>query len=111
MYQHDSQIDRDDGLKEEGFEVVGHVRDHDQEDGWDVDGENGAQQSPVEYLHVQMNKLMSLSKNLPKTTSTSMLPPEARLMLVCLRNNGCEVATIAKITKIVRILMLMMQIG
>ena len=46
MYQHDSQIDRDDGLKEEGFEVVGHVRDHDQEDGWDVDGENGAQQSP-----------------------------------------------------------------
>ena len=46
MYQHDSQIDRDDGLKEERFEVVGHVRDHDQEDGWDVDGEDGAQQSP-----------------------------------------------------------------
>ena len=46
MYQHDSQIDRDDSLKEEGFEVVGHVRDHDQEDGWDVDGEDGAQQSP-----------------------------------------------------------------
>ena len=46
MYQHDSQIDRDDSLKEEGFEVVSHVRDHDQEDGWDVDGENGAQQSP-----------------------------------------------------------------
>ena len=46
MYQHDSQIDRDDGLKEERFEVVGHVRDHDQEDGWDVHGEDGAQQSP-----------------------------------------------------------------
>ena len=46
MYQHDSQIDRDDGLKEERFEVVGHVRDHDQKDGWDIHGEDGAQQSP-----------------------------------------------------------------
>ena len=50
MYQHDSQIDRDDSLKEEGFEVVGHVRDHDQEDGWDVHGEDGAQQSPGEIF-------------------------------------------------------------
>ena len=99
-------------LKEEGLEVVGHVRDGDEEKGGDVHSEDGAQQSPGEYLHVQMNKLMSFSKNLPKTTSTSMLPPEARLMLVCLRNNGCEVATIARITKIARILrMLMMQIG
>ena len=88
------------------------MRDGDEEQGGDVHREDGAQQSPGENLHVQMNRLLSLSKNLPRTTSTSMLPPEARLMLVCLRINRCEVATIARIEGIARILrMLMMQIG
>ena len=88
--EHHGQVDRDDGLEEEGLEVVGHVRDGDEEQGGDVHSEDGAQQSPGEYLHVQMNRLLSLSKNLPRTTSTSMLPPEARLMLVCLRINRCD---------------------
>ena len=36
------------GLKEEGFEVVGHVRDDDEEQGGDVNSEDGAQQPPDE---------------------------------------------------------------
>ena len=44
--QHDSQVDGDDGFEEEGLEVVGHVRDDDEEQGWDVHSEDGAQQSP-----------------------------------------------------------------
>ena len=44
FYQHDSEVDRDDGLEEEGFEVVGHVGDDDKEDGGDVDRQDGAQQ-------------------------------------------------------------------
>ena len=73
------------------------MRDGDEEQGGDVHSEDGAQQSPGEYLHVQMNKVMYFSKNLPKTTSTSMLPPEPRLMLVCLPINRCEIMTIARI--------------
>ena len=56
-----------------------------------------------------------VKKNLPRTTSTSMLPPEARLKLVCLRINRVEVATIARIARIARIVriarILRMQIG
>ena len=49
MYQHDCQIDRNDGLKEEGLEVVGHVRDHDQEDGWDVHGEDDTKEPSAKH--------------------------------------------------------------
>ena len=44
------QVDRDDGLEEEGLEVVGHVRDDDEEQGGDVNSEDGAQQPPDEEL-------------------------------------------------------------
>ena len=47
--------------------------------------------------------MLTLFKNLPRTTSTSMLPPEARLMLVCLWINRYEDATIARIARIARI--------
>ena len=46
MYQHDSQIDRDDGLKEEGLEVVGRVGNDDEEDGWDVHRQDCPKKSP-----------------------------------------------------------------
>ena len=45
-YQHDCEVDRDDGLEEERFEVVGHVGDDDEEHGGDVDGQHRAKQSP-----------------------------------------------------------------
>ena len=45
-------------LKEEGLEVVGHVGDDDEEQGGDVDGEDGAQQSPgitdIWFLNVEL---------------------------------------------------------
>ena len=44
--EHHGQVDRDDGLEEEGLKVVGHVRDGDEEQGGDVHREDGAQQSP-----------------------------------------------------------------
>ena len=48
--EHHSQVDRDDGLEEEGLEVVGHVRDDDEQQGGDVHSEDRAQQSPGENL-------------------------------------------------------------
>ena len=54
-------------LKEEGLEVVGHVRDGDEEQGGDVHCEDGAQQSPwwrsYHFKCLQpMNRLLFLSK-------------------------------------------------
>ena len=49
-YQHDCEVDRDDSLKEERFEVVGHVGDDDEEHGGDVDGQHRAKQSPGGYV-------------------------------------------------------------
>ena len=46
--EHHGQVDRDDGLEEEGLEVVGHVRDDDEQQGGDVHSEDRAQQSPGE---------------------------------------------------------------
>ena len=37
-------------LKEEGLEIVGHVGDDEEEHGWNVDGEDGAQQSSGENV-------------------------------------------------------------
>ena len=48
--EHHGQVDRDDGLEEEGLEVVGHVRDDDEQQGGDVHSEDRAQQSPGENL-------------------------------------------------------------
>ena len=86
------------------------MRDDDEEQGGDVNSEDGAQQPPDEelirlfeknsrpakrclllfspkvcpgYLY-EKTKCPVFSENLPKTTSTAMLPPESRLILVCL---------------------------
>ena len=37
-------------LKEEGLEIVGHVGDDEEEYGWNVDGEDGAQKSSGENV-------------------------------------------------------------
>ena len=102
MYQHDSQIDRDDGLKEEGFEVVGHVRDHDQEDGWDVHGEDGAQQSPGKchlnnYRWCCLDKFLAsrdltlaeknFEKSLPAQNNRHFNIPQIALCHTCLSEN------------------------
>ena len=86
------------------------MRDDDEEQGGDVNSEDGAQQPPDEELIRVFEKnrrpakcclllfspkvclgylnekrmVLSFSENLPKTTSTAMLPPESRLILVCL---------------------------
>ena len=105
--KHHGQVHRDDGLEEEGLEVVGHVRDDDEEQGGDVNSEDGAQQPPDEEslrrtvdqpnvvcycfprksaqdICTKKRNVLFFSENLPKTTSTAMLPPESRLILVCL---------------------------
>ena len=41
IYQHDCQIDRDNCLKEEWFEVVCTVADDNQQDGGNIDSEDG----------------------------------------------------------------------
>ena len=37
-------------LKEEGLEIVGHVGDDEEEHSWNIDGEDGAQQSSGENV-------------------------------------------------------------
>ena len=44
--QHHRQVDCYDSLEEEGFEVVGHVGDDDEEHGGDVDGKDSAKETP-----------------------------------------------------------------
>ena len=51
--EHHGQVDRDDGLEEEGLEVVGHVRDDDEQQGRDVHSEDRAQQSPGENSYLR----------------------------------------------------------
>lgn len=51
-HQHDSQVDGDNGFKEEVFEVVGDVGDDDEEHGGDVHGEDGAHQPPCVVLYI-----------------------------------------------------------
>ena len=50
-HQHHSQVDSDNSFKEKALEVVGHVGDDDEEQGGNVDGEDGAQQPPC-VIHV-----------------------------------------------------------
>ena len=58
MYQHDSQIDRDDGLKEEGLEVVGHMGDDNEEDGWDVHRQD-CPEEPSEMIEFMLEQRIS----------------------------------------------------
>ena len=45
-YQHHSQINRDDSLKEERLKVVGHMRDDDEKDCWDVHCQDCPKEAP-----------------------------------------------------------------
>ena len=44
-HQHHRQVHRHNRLKEEGLEVVGHMGDDDEEDGWDVHCKDGPEES------------------------------------------------------------------